>query len=222
MFCLLNSRQARFRDFSKPRKSLFLSPTKFLAAVTNLCSFTATRPGIITHFMLKRLPRLGMDFLLHIFNLSWSLHFFPSTWKISSIISIHKIGKPLKSPVSFWSMSLTFCVPKLFECIILSCLLFLLKSNFILYPHQAGFCPCRSTVHQILFLSYFILNGLNKPKPGSRAILATIDFSKLFNSVWPPSLLCLLDSRQERLRDFSKPQTLFLSSVSRFSAKIRS
>ena len=42
--------------------------------------------------MLKHLPRSGMDFLLHIFNLSWTLHSFPSIWKTSSIISIHKMG----------------------------------------------------------------------------------------------------------------------------------
>ena len=43
--------------------------------------------------MLKHLSRSGMDFLLHIFNLSWSSHSFPSIWKTSSIIPIHKMGK---------------------------------------------------------------------------------------------------------------------------------
>ena len=46
-----------------------------------------------------------MDFLLHIFNLSWSLHSFPSIWKTSSIISIHKMGKPFDSPASFRPIS---------------------------------------------------------------------------------------------------------------------
>ena len=40
--------------------------------------------------MLKHLPRSGMDFLLHIFSLSWTLHSFPSIWKTSSIIPIPK------------------------------------------------------------------------------------------------------------------------------------
>ena len=38
--------------------------------------------------MLKYLPRSGMDFLLHISNLSWSLHSFPSIWKTASIIAL--------------------------------------------------------------------------------------------------------------------------------------
>ena len=66
------------------------SPAEFHAAASNLFSSTATGPDKVAYPMLKHLPRSGMDFLLHIFNLSWSSHFFPSIWKISSIIPIHK------------------------------------------------------------------------------------------------------------------------------------
>ena len=54
------------------------SPAEFLAAASNLTSSTATGPDKVAYPMLKHLPRSGMDFLLHIFNLSWSLHSFPS------------------------------------------------------------------------------------------------------------------------------------------------
>ena len=138
--------------------------------------------------MLKHLPRSGIDFLLHIFNLSWSSHYFPSIWKTSSIIPIHKMEKPLDFPASFRSISLTSCVSKLFERIILSRLLFFLESNSILSPRQAGFHPGRSTLDQILFLSQSISDGFNKPRPGSRTILSTIDISKAFDSVWHPTL----------------------------------
>ena len=110
------------------------SPAEFLAAASNLSSSTATVPDKVAYPMLKHLPRSGMDFLLHIFNLSWSSHSFPSIWKISSIIPIHKMGKPLDSPASFRPISLTSCVSKLFERIILSRLLFFLESNSILSP----------------------------------------------------------------------------------------
>ena len=69
------------------------SPAEFLAAASNLSSSTATGPDKVAYPMLKHLPRSGMDFLLHIFNLSWSSHSFPSIWKTSSIIPIHKIDK---------------------------------------------------------------------------------------------------------------------------------
>ena len=164
------------------------SPAEFLAAASNLSSSTATGPDKITYPMLKHLPRSGMDLLLHIFNLSWSSHSFPSIWKTSSIIPIHKMGKPLDSPASFRPISLTSCISKLFERIILSRLLFFLESNSILSPRQAGFRPGRSTLDQILCLSQSISDGFNKPRPGSRTILSTIDFSKAFDSVWHPAL----------------------------------
>ena len=137
--------------------------------------------------MLKQLPLCGMDFLLHIFNFSWSLRFFPSIWKISSIIPIHKMGKTLDSLAFFRAISLTSCISKLFERIILSRLLFFLKSNSILSPRQAGSHPGRSTLDQILYLSQSISNGFNKPRPGSRKILSTMDFLKAFDSVWHPA-----------------------------------
>ena len=167
--------------------SLF-SLAEFLAAASNLSSSTATGPDKVAYPMLKHLPRSGMDFLLYIFNFSWSLHSFPSSWKTSSIIPIHKMGKPLDSPASFRPISLTSCVSKLFECIILSRLLFFLESNFFLSPRQAGFRPERSTLDQILYLSQSISDGFSKPRPGSRTILSTIDFSKVFDSVWHPAL----------------------------------
>ena len=134
-----------------------------------------------------------MNFLSHIFNLSWSLHYFPSIWKTSSIIPIHKMKKPFDSP-SFQFICLTSCISKLFERIILSHLLIFLKFNSILFSRQAGFCPGQSTLDQILFLSQFISNGFNKPRPGSWTILTIISFSKAFGSVWHPALFYKLIS----------------------------
>ena len=139
--------------------------------------------------MLEHLPRSGMDFLLHIFNNSCTLHYFPSICKTSSIIPIHKMGKSLHFPASFRPISLISCVSKFFERIILSRLLFFLESNSILSSHQTGFHPGRSTLNQILYLSQSIFDGFNRPRPGSRTILSTIDFSKAFDSVWHPALI---------------------------------
>ena len=140
------------------------------------------------------LPRSGMDFLLYIFNLSCTSHSFPSIWKTSSIIPIYKTGKLIDSPASFRPISLTSCLSKLFERIILFRLLIFLESNSILSPRQAGFRPGRSTLDQILYLFQSISDGFNKPEPGSRTILSTIDFSKAFDSVWHPALFYKLIS----------------------------
>ena len=98
------------------------------------------------------------------------------------------MGKPLDSPASFMPISLTSCVSKLFERIILLRLHFFLESNSIFSPRQAGFHPGRFTLDQILYLSQSISNGFNKPRPGSRTILFAIDFSKALDSIWHPAL----------------------------------
>ena len=140
------------------------SPTEFFAADFNLSLSTFTGPDKVAYSMLKHLPCSGIDFLLHIFNLSWSLHSFPSIWKTSSIIPIHKMEKPFNFTAFFRLISLTSCVSKLFESITLSRLLFL-ESNSILSTCQAGFCPGQSTLHQILF-SQSISDGFNEPQAG--------------------------------------------------------
>ena len=95
--------------------------------------------------------------------------------------------KPLHSTVSFRPISLTSCISKFFKRIILWRIPFFLESNSILSNRQASFRPGRSTLDQILFLSQLILDGFNKPRPGSQTILATIDFSKAYDSVWHPA-----------------------------------
>ena len=66
----------------------FFTFAEFLSAASNLYSSTTTGPDKVAYPMLKHFLCSGMDFLLHIFNLSWTSHFFPSIWKTSSIIPI--------------------------------------------------------------------------------------------------------------------------------------
>ena len=107
------------------------SPVEFLVAASNLYSSTATGPDKAAYPMLKHFPRSSMDFILQTINLSWTLHSFPSIWKTSSIILIHKMGKPLDSPASFRPIFRISFVSKLFECIILSRLIFFLEWSLI-------------------------------------------------------------------------------------------
>ena len=126
--------------------------------------------------------------LLSLFDRSWSSHTFPSSWKPSTIIPIHKRGKPTSSQSSFRPISLTSCIYKLFELLILSRLTFHLESNHLLSTCQAGFCPGRSSLDHILTLYQSIWDGFQKKKPPNRTILASVDFSKTFHSVWHSAL----------------------------------
>ena len=69
---------------------------------------------------------------------------------------------------------------------ILSRLTFHLESNHLLSTCQAGFRPGRSPLDQIL--SQSIWDGFQKKKHPDRTILASVDFSKAFDSVWHSAL----------------------------------
>ena len=146
----------------------FCSPfslTELSTAICNLSSSTASGPDQIAYPLLKHLPKPAQLLLLSLFNRSWYSHIFPSSWKPTTIIPIHKPAKPTSSPSSFRPIFLTYCISKLFECLILSCLTFHLESNHLLYTCQAGFRPGRLSLDQILTLSQSIWDGFQKKKP---------------------------------------------------------
>ena len=176
---------------SEESRSSFCSPFSFagiLAAASGLSSYSATGPNRVACPMLGRLPRSGVDFLLRILGLSWSSRSFPSIWKTSSIISMHRVGGPLGSPASFRPVSLASYVSGLFGRIVLSRLFFFLESGFVLSPCRAGFRPGQSALDQVLCLSRSVANGFDGPGLGSRTIRSSVDFSGAFGSVWRPAL----------------------------------
>ena len=92
--------------------STFCSPFSFLelsTAISQLSTSTSLGPDQITYPLLTYLPQSALHFLLYIFNLSWSTHTFPYTWKQSTIIPILKPEKLSDSPSSYRPISLTSC-----------------------------------------------------------------------------------------------------------------
>ena len=162
------------------------SLTELSTAISNFSSSTASGPDQIAYPLLKHLPEPAQLLLLSLFNRSWHSHTFPSCWKPTTIIPIHKPGKPTSSPSFFRPISLTSCISKLFKRLILSRLTFHLESNHLLSTCQAGFRPGRSPLDQIL--SQSIWDGFQKKKPPDRTILASVDFPKAFDSVWHSAL----------------------------------
>ena len=178
------------------------SLTELSTAISNLSSSTASGPDQIAYPLLKHLPEPTQLLLLSLFNRSWHSHTFPSCWKPTTIIPIHKPGKPTSSPSSFHPISLTSCISKLFERLILSRLTFHLESNHLLSTCQAGFRPGRSPLDQILTLSQSIWDGFQKKKPPDQTILASVDFSKAFDSIWHSALFYKLLSLKLPLASF--------------------
>ena len=72
-----------------------LSSLELFTTISQLSTSTSSGPDQITYPLLTHLPQSALHLLLYIFNLSWSTHTFPSTWKQSTIIPILKPGNPL-------------------------------------------------------------------------------------------------------------------------------
>ena len=108
-------RKASCEDASSLHNSFCssFSLTELSTAISNLSSSTASGPDQIAYPLLKHLPEPAQLFLLSLFNRSWHSHTFPSCWKPTTIIPIHKPGKPTFSPFSFRPISLTSCISKL-------------------------------------------------------------------------------------------------------------
>ncbi len=162
-------------------------------ALNTLALKTSSSPDGIPNLLLKHLRPIACD-LLHIFNLSWTSGDVPHQWRKATIIPILKPGKKADSISSFRPISLTSCVCKLLERLILNRLLFFVDQRGMLSPYQAGFRPGRSALDQVLRLTQMISDGFNESKPPSRTVLALLDFSKAFDSVWHPALLHKLQS----------------------------
>ena len=183
-------RQARCPEESHSSFCFPFFPAEFLAAATNSSSSIATGPDKVAYPMLQHFLALTWIFC-YIFSIfpGLCIPFLPSgNIHYYSIYSHSQDGNTSRLSCFLPAYLSPLLLSELFECIILSLLLFFLESNSILSPRQAGFCLNGLLSYQILFLSLFILDGSNKPKAGFRTILDTIDFFETFDSVWQPTL----------------------------------
>ena len=66
------------------------------------------------------------------------------------------------------------------------------ECNNIFTPVQTRFMLSGLTVDQVLLLLQSIADFFYQSKLGARAVFATVDFAKAFNSVWQPAFLSKL------------------------------
>ena len=125
--------------------------------------------------------------LLKLFSLSLDSAIFPSIWKESFIIPLHKKGSKSDAK-NYRGISKLSAIPKVFEKILTSHLQHLCCS--IISPYQHGFVKRRSTTTNLLELSSFVIRGFRNNK---QTDVIYTDFSKAFDSVNHSLLLHKLD-----------------------------
>jgi len=115
--------------------------------------------------------------LSYIFNLSLSSGTFPTKLKQCRVIPIFKSGDHLESD-NYRPISLLSSISKILEKIVAEKLVLHLISNDLLYQHQYGFLPNRSTEHNLLQLTNYITNALNE---GMYCMGVFLDLKKAFD-----------------------------------------
>jgi len=119
--------------------------------------------------------------------LSISSSVFPTIWKDSFIIPLHKKGAKVNVQ-NYRGISKLSAIPKTFERIITSQLQHLCSS--LISPCQHSFVKRRSTTTNLLELTSFVLDGFNKKL---QTDIIYTNFSKAFDSVNHSLLLFKLD-----------------------------
>ena len=143
----------------------------------------------LTIKMIKNLPESGKDKILELINDSWDKGQLPTNWKKAIIIPVLKKGKPEDQPNSYRPISLTSCVCKLAERLILRRLTHILEERKIMKPEQAGFRANRCTEDQLIRIHHEVSQGFNNKPKGKRTLMTLVDFSKAFDTVWRKGLI---------------------------------
>ena len=147
-----------------------------------------TCPGsdLIHNNFLKKLPKQYLEYLLNIFNLSFSTGKILKSWKSSIVIPTVKPDKDIMLTDSYRPISLLPCIPKLLEKIINKRLNFHLESNFKLSSSQNGFRKRLSTIDQIAKLENCIRTTYIERKI---CLVIFIDLSKAYDTIWHAGLI---------------------------------
>lgn len=143
-------------------------------------------PDEIPNSLLKQCVE-GFSNPLHIlFNESLSIGSFPSVWKISHIVPIHKKGS--KIPVeNYRGISILSAIPKMFECIVHNHLYRWVEPQISNCQH--GFLKKRSTVTN---LAEFISRTTQWMMKGSQVDTVYTDMSKAFDVVNIDAMLAVM------------------------------
>ena len=111
---------------------------------------------------------------------------YPNEWKIDLIKPIHKKDVTSKE-TNYRGISLSSCVGKFFNNLILNRLSKSFEELDLFYPHLMGFRPGMRTSNNI-----FVLD--KQFKKGKNLYCCFVDFSKAFDTIWRKGLLAKIKS----------------------------
>ena len=146
--------------------------------------------GVSARFLLKA-GVVAREFFLSCCNRSFREGFCPQSWRDAVIVPILKHGKPAGSIDSYRPISLTSCLAKVMERLVGNRLKHIAEARGLWCEDQAGFRALRGTEDQVIRISQSVSDGF-QARPAKRTVMALLDFSKAYDTVWRTDLLGIL------------------------------
>ena len=140
----------------------------------------------LSNMILKNMPYLAKEFFLTIINKCLTVEMLPSRWKTSIIKMIPKKSDNKHDIDNYRPISITPCIMRLFERIILERLKNHLDANNIIVKQQSGFRQNRSTRDNLFFLIQKTHESFNRNKS---VVAIFFDIAAAFDKVWHNGLI---------------------------------
>lgn len=171
---------------SKEKKIIEFTPYDLHTAIKNMNSKTSRDPVGLSNKILKNIGENTKDRLLTLFN--WCLKDWqvPQTWKHSIISMLLKNGQSSNELSSYRPISMTPCLARLFERLILFRIQKFLDKKKILIMNQSGFRKSRQTKDNILTVIQTAQEGFNL---GEKTTAIFFDIAAAFDKVWHDGLI---------------------------------
>jgi hypothetical protein len=143
-------------------------------------SKTSVDPMGMTNKCLKKAGPVAKERILSLFNDCLREHKVPKEWKHSVISMLLKPGQSATQIGSYRPISMTPCIARLFERLLLARLQKHLKDNKIIINNQSGFRKARQTKDNILVLIQRAQEGFNKEE---KTLAIFFDVAAAFDKV---------------------------------------
>ena len=162
-----------------PELDADITEAEIRAALLTIRSSSAPGADQVTNTTLRNLDDRSINRIAEYFNQCWKEGTLPQSWRHAKVIFIPKPNKPLTLK-NLRPISLTSCLGKLFEHVVLARLIQHMAEND-LYPHSmVGFRPYLSTQDAMLQITHDIFDPLI---PGHTKAVLALDLSKAFDRV---------------------------------------
>ena len=162
-----------------------------LVNALNSCKNTSPGEDGTQYTMLENLPENEKYKLLCFYNYLWNNQLFPEQWRTAIVLPFHKSGKPRHLMSSYRPISLTSCVCKLFERMVLFRLTSYLETNHFIKSYQSGFRKLHSTYDALTRFESAIQDTF---KRGDYLVAVFIDLEKAYDMVWKHLVLKILSA----------------------------